>query len=59
MDKKKPLTSTAEFSQTILTAQTPHVEPGAAFTQAEFLKSLKKASRRKRPPENGRGKPKK
>ena len=58
MDQKKTLTSTAEFGRTILSVQTPQVEPEPIFTQAAFLKSPKKASRRKRPPKNGKDKPK-
>lgn len=69
MDKKPAPTSTLEMGRPVLTistpqgdiitAQTPQVEPDTTFTQTDFLKALKQASRRKRPSENGKGKKKK
>jgi hypothetical protein len=58
MKKKEPITSTAEFAQTVLTAKTPDLEP-AIFTQDNFLSALKKVSRRqeKPPAEPGEDKP--
>ena len=49
MEKKQTITSTADFSKTVLSAKTPEVD-AITFTEADFFGALKKVSRKQEPP---------